>query len=184
MVRNATLDRAGRGRSGLSKIFCIRSGEGRGFRIRSGRAERCSLVLKLRMARNASITSSSNCSVRLSGWCRYTPHSSSPWLPTCHYSLLTPSWCSATMGLVYWPSTSLIDRLKVRLLTLDSRYYSPPHQSSGNPAHALDFPGASPYPSVKDQKAFEKGLWDKTAKQTTGTYGGDGNRRFAKFQQM
>ena len=40
---------------------------------------------------------------------------------------------------------------------------SPPHP----PANAgNNFPGANPYPSPKDQKAFEKGLLEKTAKST------------------
>ncbi|KAJ9624126.1 Golgi-to-ER vesicle coat component [Taxawa tesnikishii (nom. ined.)] len=30
-----------------------------------------------------------------------------------------------------------------------------------------NYPGANPYPSLKDQKAFEKGLLEKTSKQTT-----------------
>ncbi|KFH42994.1 coatomer subunit-like protein [Hapsidospora chrysogenum ATCC 11550] len=42
-----------------------------------------------------------------------------------------------------------------------SKYYSPPHSApnAGNSS-------SSPYPDVKSQKAFEKGLIDKTAKQT------------------
>ncbi|MCJ1397645.1 Golgi-to-ER vesicle coat component [Xylographa trunciseda] len=50
-----------------------------------------------------------------------------------------------------------------RILT---KYYSAPH----HPLHAApgsSYPGANPYPSVKDQKAFEKGLMDKTNKQTS-----------------
>ncbi|KAF2772671.1 snare-like protein [Teratosphaeria nubilosa] len=50
-----------------------------------------------------------------------------------------------------------------RILT---KYYSPPHP----PANAVqnhNFPGANPYPQLKDQKAFEKGLLEKTAKQTS-----------------
>jgi hypothetical protein len=48
-----------------------------------------------------------------------------------------------------------------RILT---KYYSNPHPPAGN--HG-DYPGQIAYKTVKDQKAFEKGLLDKTAKQTT-----------------
>ncbi|KAL8707469.1 MAG: hypothetical protein Q9220_007501 [cf. Caloplaca sp. 1 TL-2023] len=47
-----------------------------------------------------------------------------------------------------------------RILT---RYYSAPHAPLG---HA-DTPGANPYPTVKEQKAFEKGLLEKTNKQAS-----------------
>lgn len=47
-----------------------------------------------------------------------------------------------------------------RILT---KYYSAPHATPG----ATDQPGANPYPSVKEQKAFEKGLLEKTNKQTS-----------------
>ncbi|KAG8629392.1 hypothetical protein KVT40_003257 [Elsinoe batatas] len=49
-----------------------------------------------------------------------------------------------------------------RILT---KYYSPPHAPAN--AQGNNFPGANPYPTVKDQKAFEKGLLEKTAKQTS-----------------
>lgn len=49
-----------------------------------------------------------------------------------------------------------------RILT---KYYSPPHIPHN--AQGNNYPGANPYPSVKEQKAFEKGLLEKTAKQTT-----------------
>ncbi|APA06230.1 hypothetical protein sscle_01g010000 [Sclerotinia sclerotiorum 1980 UF-70] len=39
-----------------------------------------------------------------------------------------------------------------------TKYYSPPHHSSSSPA--------TPYPDQKSQKAFEKGLLEKTQKQT------------------
>lgn len=42
-----------------------------------------------------------------------------------------------------------------------AKYYSPPHA----PANTNDYPGANPYPMVKEQKAFEKGLTEKTLKQ-------------------
>ncbi|PSN64452.1 hypothetical protein BS50DRAFT_678556 [Corynespora cassiicola Philippines] len=48
-----------------------------------------------------------------------------------------------------------------RILT---KYYSNPHPPAGN---QTDYPGAIAYKTVKDQKAFEKGLLEKTAKQTT-----------------
>lgn len=48
-----------------------------------------------------------------------------------------------------------------------AKYYSPPHPPAGTAASSTDYPGANPYPNVKDQKTFEKGLLDKTAKQTT-----------------
>lgn len=48
-----------------------------------------------------------------------------------------------------------------RILT---KYYSAPHAPSGT---AANYPGASPYPTVKEQKAFEKGLLEKTNKQTS-----------------
>ncbi len=47
-----------------------------------------------------------------------------------------------------------------RILT---KYYSAPHATPGSTNH----PGANPYPSVKEQKTFEKGLLDKTNKQTS-----------------
>ncbi|EON63890.1 hypothetical protein W97_03118 [Coniosporium apollinis CBS 100218] len=46
-----------------------------------------------------------------------------------------------------------------------ARYYSPPHPPT-TPAHSTSYPGANPYPTLKDQKAFEKGLLEKTAKST------------------
>ncbi|KLJ05557.1 hypothetical protein EMPG_10954 [Blastomyces silverae] len=48
-----------------------------------------------------------------------------------------------------------------------AKYYSPPHAPAGTAANSLDYPGANPYPAVKDQKAFEKGLLEKTVKQTS-----------------
>jgi hypothetical protein len=42
--------------------------------------------------------------------------------------------------------------------------YQAPHPPSGTPAHATNYPGANPYQSVKAQKAFEKGLLEKTVK--------------------
>jgi len=48
-----------------------------------------------------------------------------------------------------------------------AKYYNAPHPPQGTPAHSMNYPGANPYPNVKDQKAFEKGLFEKTAKQTS-----------------
>lgn len=47
-----------------------------------------------------------------------------------------------------------------RILT---KYYSAPHAPPGS----TNQPGANPYPTVKEQKAFEKGLLEKTNKQTS-----------------
>lgn len=44
-----------------------------------------------------------------------------------------------------------------------AKYYSPPHSSS---TPALTLP-TQPYAQLKEQKAFEKGLLEKTAKQTS-----------------
>ncbi len=42
-----------------------------------------------------------------------------------------------------------------------AKYYSPPHTGTTNP------PAAQPYSTLKEQKAFEKGLLEKTAKQSS-----------------
>ena len=65
----------------------------------------------------------------------------------------------------------------VAILILDSdgnrilsKYYNAPHLASQQPAPASNFtttPQPNPYPTVKDQKTFEKGLFDKTKKQTS-----------------
>ncbi len=47
-----------------------------------------------------------------------------------------------------------------------AKYYSAPHLPPLTTAHA-DTPGANPYPTVKEQKAFEKGLMEKTNKSGT-----------------
>ncbi|CRG84559.1 Coatomer subunit zeta [Talaromyces islandicus] len=47
-----------------------------------------------------------------------------------------------------------------------AKYFSPPHPPAGVSPTATDYPGANPYPSVKEQKAFEAGLMEKTNKQT------------------
>jgi len=46
-----------------------------------------------------------------------------------------------------------------------AKYYAAPHPPAN--AQGNNYPGANPYPTVKEQKAFEKGLLDKTAKQTS-----------------
>ncbi|GAB7323063.1 hypothetical protein MBLNU13_g05580t1 [Cladosporium sp. NU13] len=67
------------------------------------------------------------------------------------------------------PNMSLFSVNAILLLAADdnsrilTKYYSPPHP----PANAgNNYPGANPYPGLKDQKAFEKGLLEKTAKST------------------
>jgi hypothetical protein len=47
-----------------------------------------------------------------------------------------------------------------------AKYYSPPHPPAGVSPTATNYPGANPYPTVKEQKSFEKGLMEKTNKQT------------------
>ena len=69
------------------------------------------------------------------------------------------------------PNMSLFSVNAVLILAADdssrilAKYYSPPHAPAN--ATANDFPGANPYPQLKDQKAFEKGLLEKTAKQNS-----------------
>lgn len=46
-----------------------------------------------------------------------------------------------------------------------TKYFSPPHPPTT--ASRNDYPGANPYPSVKEQKAFESGLLDKTNKSAS-----------------
>lgn len=47
------------------------------------------------------------------------------------------------------------------LSRLFAKYYNPPHTSATQPGPP------QPYPNLKEQKAFEKGLLEKTAKQTS-----------------
>ncbi|EMF12682.1 snare-like protein [Sphaerulina musiva SO2202] len=69
------------------------------------------------------------------------------------------------------PNMSLFSVNAILVLSTDdssrilAKYYSPPHI----PANAVgnNYPGAQPYPTLKDQKAFEKGLLEKTSKQTS-----------------
>ncbi|TDZ23716.1 putative coatomer subunit zeta [Colletotrichum sidae] len=49
---------------------------------------------------------------------------------------------------------------------LFSKYYNAPHQGPSATQKDGQAAPSSPYPDVKSQKAFEKGLLDKTAKQT------------------
>ena len=53
-----------------------------------------------------------------------------------------------TTHLAYWPNTT-------------------PHHTSHKTQQGNNYPGSQPYQSLKDQKAFEKGLLEKTAKQTS-----------------
>lgn len=48
-----------------------------------------------------------------------------------------------------------------------SKYYSAPHPPAGSAPNSTDYPGANPYPTVKEQRAFEKGLLEKTNKSTS-----------------
>nr|POE78015.1 putative coatomer subunit zeta [Quercus suber] len=69
------------------------------------------------------------------------------------------------------PNMSLFSVNAILVLAADdssrilTKYYSPPHIPAG--AQGTNYPGANPYPTLKDQKAFEKGLLEKTAKQTS-----------------
>ena len=48
-----------------------------------------------------------------------------------------------------------------------AKYYSSPHPPAGASEKSTNYPGANPYPTLKEQKAFEHGLLEKTAKQTS-----------------
>ncbi|KIW62833.1 hypothetical protein PV04_10963 [Phialophora macrospora] len=70
------------------------------------------------------------------------------------------------------PSMSLHSVVAILILTTDSppdsarlfaKYYNPPHTNATQPPAQA----TQPYPSLKEQKAFEKGLLEKTAKQTS-----------------
>ncbi len=71
------------------------------------------------------------------------------------------------------PNISLFSINAILILPTDdssrilAKYYSAPHQPTGPTAHSTSIPGANPYPNLKDQKAFEKGLLEKTAKQNS-----------------
>lgn len=67
------------------------------------------------------------------------------------------------------PNLSLSAVSAILILSTDDRtrvltkYYSAPHL----PPNASSKGGASPYPNVREQKAFEKGLLEKTNKQSS-----------------
>ncbi|MCJ1273436.1 Golgi-to-ER vesicle coat component [Puttea exsequens] len=67
------------------------------------------------------------------------------------------------------PNMSLFSVNAILLLSTDDRtriltkYYNAPHHAPNSTNH----PGANPYPTVKEQKAFEKGLLEKTNKQSS-----------------
>ncbi|KAK2002230.1 clathrin adaptor complex small chain [Colletotrichum falcatum] len=70
------------------------------------------------------------------------------------------------------PGMSLFSVNAILILSIEdgsrlfSKYYSAPHHGgSATQNGSSDSPG-NPYPDVKSQKAFEKGLLEKTAKQT------------------
>ncbi|KAI0125678.1 clathrin adaptor complex small chain [Xylariales sp. AK1849] len=69
------------------------------------------------------------------------------------------------------PGMSLFSVNAVIILSADdgsrifTKYYSSPHQAPTATAGAT-ISNSGPYPDVKSQKTFEKGLLDKTAKQT------------------
>ena len=69
------------------------------------------------------------------------------------------------------PNMSLFSVNAILILSNDdasrilAKYYAPPHIPHN--AQGNNFPGANPYQSLKDQKAFEKGLMEKTGKQTS-----------------
>lgn len=71
------------------------------------------------------------------------------------------------------PPISLFSINAILVLSTDdssrvlAKYYSPPHPPTGANAQSTNYPGANPYPTLKDQKAFEKGLLEKTSKQTS-----------------
>ena len=66
------------------------------------------------------------------------------------------------------PNMSLFSVNAILILATDgsrllTKYYSAPHPPSGA-TPGSSFPGSQPYPTVKEQKAFEKGLSEKTNK--------------------
>ncbi|KAK3174991.1 hypothetical protein OEA41_002237 [Lepraria neglecta] len=68
------------------------------------------------------------------------------------------------------PNMSLFSVNAILLLSTDDRsriltkYYSAPHHP---PNASKEEPGSNPYPTVKEQKAFEKGLLEKTTKSNS-----------------
>jgi hypothetical protein len=71
------------------------------------------------------------------------------------------------------PNLTLFSVNAILILSTDdssrilAKYYNAPHPPAGTPANSTSYPGANPYQTLKDQKAFEKGLLEKTAKQNT-----------------
>jgi len=69
------------------------------------------------------------------------------------------------------PSMSLFSVNAIIILSTDdgsrvfAKYYTPPHQTTGHSGPNSSNP-TLPYTDLKSQKAFEKGLLEKTAKQT------------------
>ncbi|KIX96413.1 uncharacterized protein Z520_07679 [Fonsecaea multimorphosa CBS 102226] len=71
------------------------------------------------------------------------------------------------------PGMSLHSVVAILILSTDSspdasrlfaKYYNPPHAATAQQQHP---PQSQPYPHLKEQKAFEKGLLEKTSKQTS-----------------
>jgi hypothetical protein len=71
------------------------------------------------------------------------------------------------------PNLTLFSVNAVLILSTDdssrilAKYYNAPHPPAGTAPGSTSYPGANPYPLLKDQKSFEKGLLEKTAKQTS-----------------
>ncbi|KAK1973087.1 clathrin adaptor complex small chain [Colletotrichum eremochloae] len=70
------------------------------------------------------------------------------------------------------PGMSLFSVNAILILSIEdgsrlfSKYYSAPHHAGSATQNGNPDPSGNPYPDVKSQKAFEKGLLEKTAKQT------------------
>ena len=63
------------------------------------------------------------------------------------------------------PNMSLFSVNAILILSTDgsrliAKYYSAPHPPA-NAVAGTSYPGSNPYPTVKEQKSFEKGLWEK-----------------------
>ena len=92
-------------------------------------------------------------------------------IPIC--GLRNPPLDAAIPYLIMAPNLTLFSINAVLILSTDdssrilARYYNAPHPPHGTPANSTNYPGANPYPNLKDQKAFEKGLLEKTVKQST-----------------
>ena len=48
-----------------------------------------------------------------------------------------------------------------------AKYYSAPHPPVGTATNSTEVRSANPYPTIKEQRAFEKGLLEKTNKSTS-----------------